>query len=35
MGKTLDGEFNPLLKFIAWIHLLVAVGVFLLALLIL
>jgi len=35
MGKTLDGEFNLSLKFIAWIHLVVSLGVFLLAIFIL
>jgi len=32
MGKTLNGGFNFLLRFIAWIHFLVAIGIFLLAL---
>jgi len=35
MGKTLDGEFNLPLKFIAWVHLLVSFGIFLLVLFIL
>lgn len=35
MSKTLDGEFAPLLKLLSWIHLLVAVTVFFLALVVL
>jgi len=35
MGKTLDGEFNLSLKFIAWIHLIISFGVFLLAIFVL
>jgi len=35
MGKTLDGEFNLSLKFVAWVHLIFSLGVFLLALFIL
>lgn len=35
MSKTLDGEFASPVKVVAWIHLLAAVGVFLLALTIL
>jgi len=35
MGKTLNSEFNLLLKFTAWVHLIVSLGVFLLALFIL
>jgi hypothetical protein len=35
MGKTLDGEFNLPLKFIAWTHLIISLGVFLLAIFIL
>ena len=35
MGKTLDGEFNLPLKFIAWVHLIISFGVFLLAIFIL
>jgi len=35
MGKTLDGEFNLPLKFIAWVHLIISLGVFLLAIFIL
>jgi len=35
MGKTLDGEFNLPLKFIAWVHLIISLGVFLLAIFVL
>lgn len=35
MSKTLDGEFGPPLKLISYVHLLVALAVFLLALVIL
>lgn len=35
MSKTLNGEFAAPIKLISWIHLLVALGVFLLALVIL
>jgi hypothetical protein len=35
MAKTLDGEFNLPLKFVAWVHFLVALGIFLMVLLIL
>ena len=35
MAKTLDGEFNLPLKFVAWAHLIVSLGVFLLAIFIL
>ena len=35
MSRTLDGEFAFPVKVVAWLHLLVAVGVFLLALTIL
>jgi len=35
MGRTLDGEFNLPLKFIAWVHLIISLGVFLLAIFIL
>jgi len=35
MSRTLNGEFARLLKLIAWIHLLAAIGVFLIALAIL
>lgn len=35
MSKTLSGEFTSPVKVVAWLHLLVAVGVFLLALTIL
>ncbi|MGB9706499.1 MAG: DUF5657 family protein [Microgenomates group bacterium] len=35
MSRTLDGEFNLPLKFVAWIHFFVALGIFLIALLIL
>jgi len=35
MGKTLDGEFNLPLKFFALVHLIISLGVFLLALFIL
>ena len=35
MGKTLDGEFNLPLKFVAWVHLIISLGILLLAVLIL
>jgi len=35
MGKTLNGSFNSSLKFVAWIHFLASLVVFLLALVIL
>jgi len=35
MSKTLNGEFSILLKFIAWVHLIISFGVFLLAIFIL
>jgi len=35
MSKTLNGEFSILLKSIAWVHLIISLGVFLLAIFIL